>query len=117
MPSRDEHLAKADHNAEVLRVLLGDRSSPEWPTVLLFYRAVHLVEAWFALRGSHNRSHQMRSRAVHRDLPEIAADYDDILKASRLARYEPAGLVSWGDYERLAEGLTRIEERVRADLR
>lgn len=117
MPSRDEHLAKADHNAEMLQVLLGDHSSPEWATVLLFYRAVHLVEAWFALRGSHNRSHQIRSRAVHRGLPEIAAEYDDLVKASRLARYEPAGLVSWDDYHRLAEGLERIESHVRADLR
>lgn len=117
MPSRDEHLAKADHNAAVLQLLVADRSSAEWATVLLFYRAVHIVEAWFALRTVHNRSHQMRSRAVHRDLPEIAADYDDILKASRLARYERADLISWDDYERLAAALTRIETFVRADLR
>ncbi len=117
MPTRDEHLAKADQNEVFLTSVVAAQSSAEWAIVVLFYRAVHLVEAWFALRRIHNRSHQQRTRAVNANLAEVSADYAEILKASRTARYDPAGLVTWEDYEHLAAGLTRIEAFVRADLR
>ncbi len=84
---------------------------------MLFYRAVHLVEAWFALRGVHNLSHHARSQAVYRDLGEIASDYADLLEASRIARYEQDGMIDWPLHERLREGADRIEAHVRAALR
>lgn len=117
MPSRDEHLAKADGNAALAAQLAADHSSPEWATTVLFYRAVHLVEAWFALRGVHNLSHHARSQAVYRDLGEIASDYADLLEASRIARYEQDGMIDWPLHERLREGADRIEAHVRAALR
>jgi hypothetical protein len=117
MPSRDEHLEKADSSAAVSELLVEQQASREWAVTVLFYRAVHVVEAWFALRSTHHQSHVQRSRAVYRELPDIATDYADLLDASRTARYEPNGLLTAADLDRLTDGLERIESRVRADLR
>ena len=117
MPARDEHLAKADHGATVAASLMAEPASVEWAITVLFYRAVHVVEAWFALSGIHHQSHQARTRAVDRQLPEIAADYGDLLEASRTARYERDGIRRQHDHARMSDALRRIDDRVRSDVR
>ncbi len=117
MPNRREHLAKADANAETLASIAAERSSPEWAITVAFYRAVHLVEAWSALRDRHHRNHRRRNETVNRLLPEIAADYGELYEASRVARYDPLGLLDWGDYDRLVMGLDRIEAHLRSAIR
>ena len=117
MPSRDQHLAKADANRALLESVAVARSSPEWAITIAFYQAVHVVEAWAALRSQHHRSHRRRSETVNRELSPISEDYAELYEASRTARYAADGLLTWTDFDRLTAGLARIEAHVRAALR
>jgi len=117
VPVRDQHLQKADRGAAVEAALIDGALSIEWATTVLFYRAVHVIEAWFALRGVHHQSHTVRTRAVYRELPEVAADYVDLLEASRTARYEPDGLLDTTEYDRLSAAFVRVDARVRSEVR
>lgn len=98
MPSREDHLRKEAENAAFEGVAREAGNSPEWAVTILFYRAMHLVEAYFALSDIHHLSHVARSRAVARSLPEVYASYESLLDLSRRARYESPGVVTWDDY-------------------
>lgn len=66
MPSRDEHLAKAQGNETfAVSITHENQTKIDWTLVILFYVAVHYVEAYLAVQLSvHARSHTMRDRYV-----------------------------------------------------
>ena len=116
MPSKEEHLDKELRNGDLESDLqLGGRF-PDWATIVLFYRVLHLVDAYFADRGVHPRNHFARNDSVNRLLPEIARQYIRLLEASVQARYEPNGLVGLRQYQDARAWFENVERHVRPQL-
>ena len=91
MPSESDHLALAAHNQETVDFLLtgGDRF-PVWVVTVVFYKALHLVDAMLdRLDGKHGVDHRTRNtilRANRRYL-NVLKHYNAIKEASVVARY------------------------------
>ena len=86
-----EHLAKARQNELFASSMdLSSGAHIDWALTILFYAALHYVQAYFAARGKTHRMHRTRDSAVGRD-PNISAiyhDYRELQHFSRQARYE-----------------------------
>ena len=104
MPEVGEHLAQARHNEEV--VLYLGRVSPDyvdWQMTVLFYAALHYVDAYFAAgqlggatvsllpRNLHPRNHAERDQLVSRHLPAVQRAYRLLKDHSIDARYQIGG--------------------------
>lgn len=96
MPSKAEHVAKAQRNAAFAHsIQLQDQASIDWALIALFYAAVHYIEAYLAILppqpgGQHVRSHTTRDNWVGRDsnLKRIYSEYRDLKHYGYNARYE-----------------------------
>ena len=95
MPSKDEHLAKASGNeAFAGTITTANQACIDWTLVVLFYAAVHYVEAYLAVKMSaHLRSHTTRDSYVGRlaDLKKIFKEYQHLKYFGYNARYEVYG--------------------------
>jgi hypothetical protein len=87
VPSRLAHLAKAESN-QALAVALQRGSHVEWSVTVLFYAALHLVEAILA-PPVHSKNHLVRDHTVqhHPDLQPIYLHYRELYRRSLDARY------------------------------
>lgn len=87
MPTRQEHLAKAESNQ---RLAIALRSGPhvDWSITVMFYAALHLVEAALA-PYVHSSSHADRNLNVqqHPHLSVIYPHYRELYRRSLDARY------------------------------
>ncbi len=91
MPTKEEHLAKAAGNETLaLSLALDNQTNIDWALTILFYSAVHYVEAYFALSGQHLKSHTTRDSWIGRDsaLKRIFNEYQDLKFYGYNARYE-----------------------------
>lgn len=92
MPSRDEHLEKARGNESFAATITHENQTKiGWILVVLFYAAVHYVEAYLAVQlGIHARSHTMRDSYVAKDanLRRIYSSYQHLKYFGYNARYE-----------------------------
>jgi hypothetical protein len=116
VPSRAEHLEK-ERGAAAAAEVLGRAALVEWAVVALFYRAVHLVEARFATEDVHHSTHAARVREVNRRLPGVGRDFARLLHLSRIARYEPTGLITAFDYEVARRHFAEIEAAIGGEPR
>jgi hypothetical protein len=87
VPSRSEHLAKAESNQ---RLAIAFQNGPhvDWSVTVLFYAAWHLVEA--ALAPVHSTSHADRNQNIQRH-PHLNAIYPycrELYRRSLDARYD-----------------------------
>lgn len=91
MPSRDEHLAQAKHNARFYGSF--DRSVfKDWAVTVLFYTSLHYIDAFLAHRANiHPVKHKTRDNAVGTvaELKPIFGHYSALKNASFNARYMP----------------------------
>lgn len=108
MPEREEHLAKADSNGRFLSNVVSQQLAPDWAVTVLFYQAMHLIEAGFARDGIHHMSHAERNRAIFEDMSEITGPYRRLYDLSRIARYGADQLVTWSDYQDLTSDYEQI---------
>ena len=87
MPSQAEHLAKAESNQ---RLALAFQNGPhvDWSVTVLFYAALHLVEA--ALAPVHSTNHADRNPNIQHDphLNAIYLYYRELYRRSLDARYD-----------------------------
>ena len=91
MPSKLEHVTKADGNAAfALSLTLDNQTRIDWALVALFYAALHYVEAYLAGANQHLRSHTTRDNVIGRDayLKRIYFEYQDLKFYGFSARYE-----------------------------
>ena len=58
----------------------------EWEVTILFYSALHYVDAFLATQGAHPKSHQERFGLVS-NLTGVARYYEILFKRSMNARY------------------------------
>jgi hypothetical protein len=114
MPSRVEHLAKAGRAADV-EELTRRAGLEDWAITALFYRAVHLLEAYFSREDVHHTNHTARSRAIAREFPETYGAYVELTRLSRLARYESLDSLEPGDYEAARAAFAAIQSAIRTE--
>ncbi|MFP5231531.1 MAG: hypothetical protein ACLGQX_02755 [Acidobacteriota bacterium] len=93
MPTRDEHVAKAEGNQSVNDLLdTASQSKIDWKLTISFYTAMHYVEAYLARnKGEHLRSHKTRDNSVASDseLCKVRTEYAHLKFYGYNARYEP----------------------------
>jgi hypothetical protein len=89
MPAESEHIRKADHNEALYEELATAGRYVDWETTVLFYAALHYVDAWLSRSGVHPYSHVQRRSLVSRDpvLHRIYGHYARLDDRSRDARY------------------------------
>lgn len=76
-----------------LSLSLDTQSKIDWAMVMLFYAAMHYVEAYLARSGVHMRSHTTRDTVMSRDatLRRIYKEYAELKFFAYNARYEFLG--------------------------
>lgn len=95
MPTKHQHQTKAaDNEAFADYVDLNQRAAVDWVLTVLFYAAVHYVEAYFAKQGIHSTTHTTRIASIRQDptLRAIYRNYQELLTYSRDARYDVVAL-------------------------
>src|SRR5215210_5981235 len=87
VPSRQDHLAKAESN-QLLSIALQVGPNVDWSVTILFYAALHLVEATLAPQ-MHSPNHKDRFANIRRDLrlQPIHDDYRYLYDMSLRSRY------------------------------
>jgi hypothetical protein len=88
VPSRAQHLAKAESNQR-LSLALQAGPHPDWSVTVLFYVALHLVEATLAPQV-HSANHRDRFENVKLDvrLQAIHAEYRHLYELGLRSRYD-----------------------------
>jgi hypothetical protein len=89
-PLAAEHLEHARHNHALYERLASEGQFRDWAIVLLFYAALHLVQAHAIQHGEPLRptSHEARREYVSRRLASFARHYTRLRRLSEDARYE-----------------------------
>ena len=89
-PLAIKHLEKARHNYKVYQELKNG-THYDWQAIVLFYTAMHLVQAYFVQVASTGfdipKEHDRRASLVHQKLPPIGSDFEHLFKESMAARY------------------------------
>ena len=96
MPSRDQHVTKADGNAAfALTLPLDSQPQIDWALVALFYAAMHYIEAYLA-PTFHVKSHETRDKYINREahLRRIFKEYSHLKYFGFNARYEVCGFTA-----------------------
>lgn len=91
MPIRGEHEDKAQENEELANNLESDTNYSDindWIVTILFYTAVHFVEAELADINIHSNDHQDRRENIGRHLSSLYSDYKTLKQRSENARYQ-----------------------------
>lgn len=109
MPSKEEHIAQAQHNEDF--VSNTDNPFFDWKLTGIFYTALQYVDAYLATKNVHPPTHSWRLNAVNADpkLRAIRVDYRDLLNESRTARYEPPCTFGYGDAQIALRRLNSIK--------
>ena len=118
MPSTNEHLSKAEHNAWFVNYLgLACGLFRDWRVTGQFYSALHLVDAYLAINGCHPPGHHLRGTYIERDpaLSSIYADYQELSNLSREARYTNQPL-SIQDLKDSSHSLRVVRQHIRQVL-
>ncbi len=118
VPSRNEHITRADQNEQFARSLdLTDGFKVDWAITLLFYSALHYVEAYLSIKG-HSRDHATRDTEIQTNgsLQEIWPDYRRLKDTSEEARYRIANYRRT-DFEAMDRRFIKIREHVFSKMR
>jgi hypothetical protein len=119
LPSQQEHMQKAAGNAAfALSIPLTDQTRIDWALVILFYAAVHYIEAYLASSGQHLKNHTTRDSMVGRDssLRPVFADYQDLKFYGFNARYEVSGFSAHDITDVASKACARIESHIKSIL-
>jgi hypothetical protein len=93
VPSRPEHLTRAAENEALSKTLdLDNGCQADWAVTMLFYAALHYIDAFLAGKHLHPRDHDIRDSEVENNgsLSPIYNDYRRLKDNSIAARYEIA---------------------------
>ena len=92
MPRRNSqsHLLQAERSEAFLKLLPEDQPYREWVIVVLFYCALHYVEAFLVTKNGDYRNHDFRRNEMkrHAETSAILVAYHQLQKAADEARYE-----------------------------
>jgi hypothetical protein len=93
VPSKEEHLSRAHENEALAGSLdLDVTLNVDWAITILFYAALHYVDAYLATKPIHPPSHDFRDSEIENNgsLSPIYNDYRRLKDKSVAARYEIA---------------------------
>ena len=117
--TKAEHLAKVRQNLQVLESLdLARDGTIEWSITILFYSALHLIEAYFVSeRGFGCKHHFSRATEIQRDsvIASLYIDYSVLETLSREARYDVSSF-NHGDLNRARQCFETVKKAVEALL-
>ena len=90
MQTPSDHLTDAARNEEFASAIrtLPTRY-PEWEVTVLFYCALHYLDAYLATQGHYPENHFQRNRLV-RSVSNVSTEYLYLFQQSIDARYESA---------------------------
>lgn len=94
MPVLHQHLARAEKNERFYQTISSSRplseQFPEWEVVVLFYSALHYVDAFLATLNLHPQDHGVRNwwTATSVEIRPIYFHYQNLYRLSRRARYD-----------------------------
>jgi len=95
MPSRDEHVRKAEGNEKFAATIKPENQAQiDWLLVVLFYTALHYIEAYLDKHlNQHVRSHTTRDKYVGKEsnLRKIFKPYGHLKYMGYTARYDLVG--------------------------
>jgi len=115
VPRPDEHLTKAENNEKLARATnrVPFAGCAEWAISMLFYAALHRIQAYLSAKGSRPLSHQDRDREIESNgsLSAIYGDYRRLKDMSRAARYEMPNYVQ-EDFAKAAARLEKIKNHM-----
>ena len=98
MPTTAEHIVKATGNEKFADSLgMADQSQIDWKLTVIFYAAMHYVEAHLAKSlNMHLRSHTTRDGYVTREatLKKARTEYNHLKYYAYNARYEVSGFTA-----------------------
>ena len=115
MPELQRHLPQAEKNERLANAMvsLSERYT-EWEVTILFYSALHYVDAFLATRGLHPKDHRERQDLVA-DLTDLARYYEILFKRSMNARYhlyeftpQEVDRIKSGAFLRVKEGVLAL---------
>lgn len=88
MPTKEEHLEKAEHNQK-LADSLAKSAYPDWAVTVYFYSALHYAHAILAVYGQHPESHEATAPLIRKNpvLKKVWTEYRSLQTAARNARY------------------------------
>ncbi len=110
MAGRSEHLAQVAHNERFLGTV-DPGLFPDWYGTIIFYTAVHLVEAMFARFDDHSQSHPERNSSLRLHYPEIWRHFRPLYDFSMTARYQ-TNARTMPDAVKFRESLARIRAMI-----
>jgi hypothetical protein len=93
MPSKDAHLSAARENQLAIEHLCKVDQFPGWVTTVAFYKALHVIEALFAVDGAgaagHTDRHEQRNTLLKKTkrYQQLWKFYRPLYQASLVARY------------------------------
>ena len=114
MPGVDVHSRQAKHNKAFLTEFnLVQTAYSDWAVTVMFYTALHLIEAYLATKGLHPADHGVRDNYLTRmtALKPIYRPYRELRHYSEKARYRGARFTT-DDISTLSDGLNTIEEHL-----
>ena len=91
MPDRNDHLTRAKQNEILASKLNADIGvSVDWAVTMIFYAALHYVDAFLAGKNLHPLNHKQRDEEIEKNgsLSSIYPDYRRLKDFSRAARYD-----------------------------
>jgi uncharacterized protein (UPF0332 family) len=88
LPLQQEHISKAERN-EKFADTVSNTAYLDWAVTILFYAALHYVDAILAVSGIHPDSHSQRGDAMgtNATLSSVRAEYRILETLSQNARY------------------------------
>lgn len=118
MPTEQQHVERAERNEAFYAFLAQVREAPEWQVVVLFYAALHYVDAYLTRIGSEPHTHTERRAKVRKDpnLRPIYRAYVELDDRSRDARYTEARFTADVVSELFDREFSAVRRRVRSLL-
>jgi uncharacterized protein (UPF0332 family) len=88
LPLKSEHISKAERNEKIAQTL-ATTMYWDWVVTILFYAALHYVDAILAVSGTHPENHTRRNDFMWTNdtLKKIRSEYRTLETLSRNARY------------------------------
>ncbi len=115
MPTKNEHLQKAEGNEAFAAVIEPDNQTAiDWTLVVLFYAAIHYVEAYLEKHWAmHLRSHTTRDKYIGKEanLKQIFFPYEHLKFYGYNARYEVSAFTTT-DTEAAVKDLAKIKNHI-----
>ena len=89
MPTADEHIKKAARNENFAEFLATKTKYIDWAVTMLFYAALHYVDAVLAASSIHPSKHAERKDAIERNdtVKRVYSEYRALETTSVNARY------------------------------